>query len=87
MCALFYSSFFSAASFSPSLEFLSLVLFKFVFLQNFSSFFCRLSSSLLLLCFVFFSSIARKEQMAKKLDFGKTTGIKEHDDDSKYVIL
>jgi len=48
---------------------------------------CRLSSSLLLLCFVFFSSIARKEQMAKKLDFGKTTGIKEHDDDSKYVIL
>ena len=58
-----YSSFFSAASFFSLVKFLSRVLFCF-FLRFSSFFFCRLSSSLLLLCFVFFSSIEKtgKEQ-------------------------
>ena len=88
MMDVLYSSFFSAASFfSLVVKFLSCVLFCF-FAKFFFFFVCRLSS--FAFCFVlFFQASNSSEQqrfLADELDFGKTTGIKEHKDDSRTLF-
>ena len=81
-----YSSFFAAASFF-SLEFLScpFLFFFFVFLLFFLSSLQPGVSSFALFCF-FFKHREKNRFLAKKLDFGKTTGIKEHKDDSRTLF-